>query len=253
MPKEVWGIAGEVTGFVRLTGEFRFNPSDEPNAFWDFGSVDGHKIEVTPQLKPVMVSQRFGVRKTVREDVISIDTFYTLHLQEEVKETQLAKFFGTQNADVVQNSGTAGTATITDAQKRRWYKLGKRKVTAVVVKVSTVTMVEGTDYKLDADMGMIYVIEGGAIVNDDDLDITGLDNDALTTQSMSPATKAKRVGTFELIESDQQSTDPRKIHSGSCEITAQAANDRGQEDFEKYDLKVRVTANHVIEDLVIAA
>jgi hypothetical protein len=252
MPREVYGIAGEVTGFVRFTGQARFAPSDEGTIHYlDLGSVDGHKFEVTPALKPVMASRRFGVRKTVREDVISLDTIYTLHLQEEVKETMLMRMFGTAGSDVVQASGSAGTATITAVQKRRWYKLGKRLVTAVIVKVSTVTMVVGTDYLLDAEMGMIYVLEGGAIAAADTLAITGLANDAVTSQSLTAASKTKRKGLFELYESDEQSTDVRRVHRFAAEITANATGDRGQEDFEKYDLRVRPTGDIAIEDVPI--
>ncbi len=92
-------------------------------------------------------------------------------------------------AEASLNSTTAGTETDTPVnggngvKQGRWYQLGVsdtlptgvRKITTVIVKddqVSPVTFDLDDDYELDADLGRIYIVPGGAITDDTVLEVT---------------------------------------------------------------------------------
>lgn len=103
-------------------------------------------------------------------------SFITDHISPE----NLAMFL-LGSADVLTTTAaTALTQTVANVVPGLRYQLGAsaanpagvRGATNVVVKVGATTMVLDTDYTYDAATGGIVPIEGGAIVEGDDLDIT---------------------------------------------------------------------------------
>lgn len=65
-------------------------------------------------------------------------------------------------ASLVQTSGTVATGSeetfTTAAILGRWYPLAHRKVSTVIVKDSSATLVLNTDYQIDAERGRIYLM-----------------------------------------------------------------------------------------------
>lgn len=89
-------------------------------------------------------------------------------------------FLGTR-ATVAQTATTANTETFVDVLAGMSYQVGMtvarpagvRLISNVTVKVGAVSKVLGTDYTVDAQRGMIYIIPGGSIVSGtDDIIVT---------------------------------------------------------------------------------
>ena len=97
---------------------------------------------------------------------------------------------GGTSAGYTQTSATAATLTLSAVEPGQWAKIGKRRLSNVVVKDSTdsTTYVLNTDYLLDAEAGFIKPTTGGGISSGDDLHIT-YDAAALTGSAVSVGTR----------------------------------------------------------------
>lgn len=89
-------------------------------------------------------------------------------------------FLGSK-ATVAQTATTANTETFVDVLAGMTYQVGMtvarpagvRLISNVVVKVGAVTKVIGTDYTVDLNRGLIYIVPGGSIVSGtDDIIVT---------------------------------------------------------------------------------
>ena len=81
-------------------------------------------------------------------------------------------FMSGDTTTVSQSAGTAATATLTNVQVGETYYIGARNVTSVVVTEGSATRTLNTDYSLDADNGLITILAGGALIDDDDITVT---------------------------------------------------------------------------------
>lgn len=81
-------------------------------------------------------------------------------------------FMSGDTTTVSQTAGTAASVNLTDVQVGQTYYIGARNVTSVVVTEGSATRTLNTDYSLDATEGLITILSGGAIVNDDDITVT---------------------------------------------------------------------------------
>jgi hypothetical protein len=87
-------------------------------------------------------------------------------------------FFGEKFVFAVSAS-TVAAEPLADVELGLTYQLGMsvsnptgaRMVSTVVVKKAATTFVEGTDYKVDLNMGRLTILEGGTIVEGDDLTV----------------------------------------------------------------------------------
>lgn len=84
-----------------------------------------------------------------------------------------AAFFGTNSA-FTQAAGILTDEPVTTIEDR-WVEVGKLKLSSVVVENTggTVTYVMGTDYELNANLGMIKAIAGGAITPGQVVNVSG--------------------------------------------------------------------------------
>lgn len=97
---------------------------------------------------------------------------YTLSATlDEYNTSMLRKFLLAEENSKSQALNAAGALQITSIVTGRYYQLGARQVTNVVVTVGATPMVENTDYTLNAEYGIVRAIPGGAIVDTDTVDI----------------------------------------------------------------------------------
>jgi hypothetical protein len=212
-------IAGSAQDVAVLTGEFWFQPTGDN--YIPIGSVKMHKLEPKVTTKTRERSARGGFRVKTDEPNVSISLEWSIEADEQTVENQLFQLFATRNADFSQGSATGATATFTSA-KRRAFSLGAYAVTAVVLtSAGPVTYVNGTDYTLDAEMGMIYILDTGSIADGTALTAT-FNKPVKAMASLSPMQIANRTGNAILAESDLYgaigSSQVRRIVSGACQL-----------------------------------
>lgn len=90
-------------------------------------------------------------------------------------------FFGSTEA-LTQTVVASGTETLANVKAGHGYLLGVTDLnpsgymgintTGFLVKKGLTTLVSGTDYTMDFDSGFVTFIEGGAVADDDDIDVT---------------------------------------------------------------------------------
>lgn len=215
--------------WLKLTGE---------SGFINLGNVVMSKFAPEIQRKEHKAAVRGGTLRRDREDVIEASEIYEVELDEEFVETNRLRLYGTAGANDVQSALTApnGTAQFT-AKKRRWFDVGKRKISSVVVSVSASNKTVDVDYKVDADLGMIYIMEGGSIADDATVDVT-FACAAHTMATQTDLTTLKFTGTFRYVESDQESDAVRERREFPCEVTVTQWGERKADDFSKYTIRV---------------
>lgn len=100
---------------------------------------------------------------------------------------------GTRNTKS-QMIQTAIAVPFADVVAGRYYDTGYRRITDVIVYKTpgSTPLVSGTDYVLEADSGLVKIIDGGAIVNGDDIAIE-FDAPALTIDQIRIAKSGPKI------------------------------------------------------------
>lgn len=157
-------------------GELWFNPFTP-------GTVAGTGFEFLgncPELNLTVETEKldhFGSTRGLREKDASIviEKMVTGSFTcDDIRPANLARFIGGQASTLTTASATASTTTIATVIPGRRYQLGEtvsnptgvRKITNLVVTGTggtPPTYVAGTDYVADLDLGVIDIVEGGAI------------------------------------------------------------------------------------------
>jgi len=78
---------------------------------------------------------------------------------------------GTQNPKA-QAAGSAVGKTFTNVVVGKYYDIGDRQISAVVVEEGSSPLVAGTDYEVNTEFGIIRFLDGGAIIDGDDPQVT---------------------------------------------------------------------------------
>lgn len=120
-----------------------------------------------------------GVRVKDKSIILQVDYSGSLTL-DDINSDNLSLFFFGQKQTIAQTSATAQTETFTTTQQGYGYQLGitssnptgVRKISNVVVSVSASAKTLGTDYTVDADRGIIYIVEGGSIADAASISVT---------------------------------------------------------------------------------
>lgn len=151
----------------------------------DDGSYEGERlIGNTPSFKLGVTSQSVkhyssarGMKTQDRE--VPTQTDYAGDFEtDDVSPKNLAALFLGSAAVVAQTALAAQTETFTNVSAGLTYQLGLggagnpaglQKVTITDVKVGAATMVAGTDYTANGDLGRVTILPGGAIVDGDDV------------------------------------------------------------------------------------
>lgn len=234
---------GSNINYERVSGELFFKPTGQTGII-NLGNVVGHKLVPEIQRKEHKKAERGGLLTRDREDVIESTLIYELELDEHFLETEEILLFGAAGSNNVQASGTDATAQFT-AAKRRWFSVGKRRISNVVVEVATVAKTLNTDYKVDAERGLIYIVEGGSIADAATVDVT-FDHAADTVTTITAMSDLAKTGTITIVESDQESNPIRKTVEFTGQLIPINWGDQKNEDFNKYSLRAQCNDNDSI-------
>lgn len=230
---------GNKQNFKRVTGEALFKATGD-SGWQNLGDVIMHKF--TPEIvkKAAKRHVRGGRTEIVREDITEMSPIFVVTLQEHMLETVALLLFATQLPDYVQAAGNGLAGQIANAQPRRAYEVGSLNLSDVEVRVGATLYAADVDYRLDAQAGMLYVMESGAIPAGSTLAVV-YSQPALTMDCVQPLTWLQRSGTFLILESDNQASDFRTIYTFPCDVTVDNWGKFGVDDFNTFDLRVVAT------------
>ncbi|MEW6485793.1 MAG: hypothetical protein AB1423_14470 [Pseudomonadota bacterium] len=166
-------------------GKLLFQPDGYADSgFEDLGNCPDFKITVGTDKKE-HISSREGLQTKDLEVVIKQTATGQFSLDEPKIENIKRFIMSDAGSSSVQSAGNDASAQDFVADLDRWIDLGKKNLTTVVVKDSTetTTYVEGTDYTLDKDAGLLKALSTGSITDDEALKITRTWGAATITQA----------------------------------------------------------------------
>jgi len=156
-------------------GELHFSlfasGSHTPAGFRYLGNSPSFSLTIDQEKLDHFNSDR-GVRVKDKSVILQVDYSGALTL-DDINVQNLALFFFGSQSVLAQTSATGQTQTFTSVEQGFGYQLGistnnptgVRSISNVTVEVSSVAKTLGTDYTVDADRGIIYVVEGGGIAD----------------------------------------------------------------------------------------
>jgi hypothetical protein len=178
-------MASKVENLTISKGKLLFRRVETPAkvAWKDLGNAIDVNITIETETLEHFTS-RTGLKTRDQLVVLSIKATGAFTLEELTPENLLLFLMGDAVNTNVQASGTGATLNITAVELDSWYELGKTKVSNVVVKDSaeTTTYVEGTDYEIDYEAGLIFFYKDVTIIEGAEIHITGFDHEAHDTK-----------------------------------------------------------------------
>lgn len=142
------------------------------------GPIYANSLSITPSVNTVQSTSkgRHDYGQVLESVNIAQPSEFSMELKEVTGDILVMAFLGTA-ADHTEASGTLTDFSVTIPKLGTWVPIGKKNM-AQLVTVETAatggtTLVEGTDYKLNRDLGWIMALEGGAIDANDPIFVTG--------------------------------------------------------------------------------
>lgn len=130
-------------------------------------------------------------------------TAYSLSVSlNEFTLNNLKLFLKGEDNVVQQAAQSQESVTITGAKVGKYYETGFRRITSVVVNQGSLgPFVEGTDYEVNSEFGIIRILPGGTITDDDDLTVA-FEAPAVQINQVRIARKASSVGRLLYLADD---------------------------------------------------
>lgn len=174
------------------------------------GDTPGFSITVETE-RQQFFSADSKTREKKRDIVVEINRSSEITCRDITTEN-LALFLAGDQETLTQATGTVTDEEVGPVKQGHWYQLGTsasfpagvREISDVVVKddaEATITMAD--NYALDLELGRIYIIEGGAIEDDDEITVTYDKEDATIVQVKSGAF-ASRKGRLRFIANNRE-------------------------------------------------
>lgn len=140
------------------------------------GPYYANKFEIKPNVdvKELTSKGKADYGQTLESVSVQKPADFTLELNEVNKESMTIALLGTAAAST-QASGTLTDQAVV-IKKDRWVAIGKENLTAPITVEHTSgspAYVEGTDYVLNYDLGLIKVLSGSAIIDGASLNVSG--------------------------------------------------------------------------------
>ena len=191
----------------------------------ELGNSPGFSIEIATE-KAEHYSSETGLRQKDASVVLQVDRTATLQIDNMSLEN-VALFFSRTTSTISQALDAAASEELT-VQVDRSYQLGVtesmpvgvRNVASVVVTdgadVSPTTYTLGDDYELDASMGRIRIVPGGAIASDDTLEVS-YEVPAATWLEAKTGASSEINGAFRVV-SDNATGTQRDFYMPRCSL-----------------------------------
>ncbi|HNQ88381.1 MAG TPA: hypothetical protein PKM73_07205 [Verrucomicrobiota bacterium] len=244
MPTQI--ALGHIEAHEKLTARLFVQPSSE-SGYIDCGNVADYKHAPEKQYKTRMVAEG-GFRRVNDEQLDTVHDRWEFTLDEMDVFNHRLLHLAQSPASVSQAAATApaGTASITGIKKGRCYFAGAVGLNTVVVKKGVTTLVEGTDYTIDLNTGVLTILATGSTLTDgDDISLT-FGNAAQTFESYTANSQVLFRGAVRILETNQFSGVPlREISFTGC-LTVTAWPEQTGE-FGKYTVRATPTSAPTIK------
>jgi hypothetical protein len=150
-----------------------------PDGFVYFGNTPEFNLTIAAETLDHYSSDR-GIRE--KDDSINLQVNRTGSLTtDNINPRNIALFYFGEDSLVTQAAATDLTYAIEGAKVEHAYQLGQTETNhtghvsiveaSVVVKKGSTTFVKDTDFEVMADIGMVKILDGGDIVDGDDLTV----------------------------------------------------------------------------------
>lgn len=142
------------------------------------GPIYADSLSITPSVETVQSTSkgRHDYGQVLESVNIAQPSEFSMALKEVTGDILTMAFLGT-SASYSATSGTMTDFDLTVSKVGVWLPLGHKNladmVTVETLATGGTTLVEGTDYKLNRDLGWFYAIPGGAIDAADHVFVTG--------------------------------------------------------------------------------
>lgn len=244
MPAQAIKI-GHVQAHEKTTARLYFQPSGEVG-YIDCGNVLDYKFAPERQFRTRAIAAN-GARIVRDEEVDTIHERWEFTLDENDEFNQRLLFLATKGADttVALVAAPTGTATLTDVVKGRTYFVGKTGLNTFVLKKSSTTLVEGTDYTVNLHTGAVTILTGSVTVADgDDLDATfGNAERKFQTFTMDDAFRFE--GAIRIEETNQHDKEPLRTTTFNGVLMVTAFPEQTGE-FGKYTMRATPTSTPTV-------
>jgi hypothetical protein len=152
--------------------------TQEPAGFRYLGNSPSFSLNIENETLDHFNSDE-GIREKDKSIVLQTNATGSLVLDDIQPENLALFFFGSASA-VTQTSATSQSETITGVKKGHGYQIGRttqnptgvRSLSNVVIAVGSSTKTLGTDYTLDAELGILTIGTGGTIAEDATVTVT---------------------------------------------------------------------------------
>lgn len=216
----------------------RFDADGVSTGYRHLGNVESLSVSTTVE-KVQKKDAMDGARGIYKEAVIGSEAEWSLLLDEYDPENlalallgDLGTFDQAADPSIVTGPINAGVALMFE----RWYDLGYKEVTVTGVDQGATPLVEGTDYVLNTELGLIKLIEGGVATEA----ITTWDGSAaaVTDLMIRGLSVAKIEGRLKYFSAANQAAGPRfEVDIHKVSITPEGELGFIQEDFGTFTLK----------------
>lgn len=209
---------GHSEAHERLTARVYVDPDGA--GYISLGNVAEYRYTPTRNTIERRVAEKGYVR--VDDELISdVKEAWEFVLDEEDANTARFLRLAAGATVVTQSAATGSISVLTDVQRGRWYDIGLRRLSAVTVQVSSQTKVEGRDYVIDRDAGMIYIVPTGTITDGSDVTVTH-DVAQMTHHSFATLSQVRFTGPVLIHEFNQHDPAPLREISFTGVIIATA-------------------------------
>lgn len=224
---------GDIWTRRQSTCKLFIQPAGE-TGYVSFGDIMQFKFNPDIKRTPIVESDK-GFRRRVRDIISELGWLYEVTLTEQFGSIIQAIHLAKANSDVTQAHAATQTIAVASVKLGRSYVLAKHALTgtiAVVKHTGGTALVDGTDYTLDADAGILTILPTATVVVDNDaVDVTcDVNHSDMESYSAQDQDNLYSSGDVLLDEFDQFSGVPIARHT----FTAQYyINDRGTQDGNK--------------------
>jgi hypothetical protein len=162
-------VLGHTEAHERLTARVYYDP--DGSGYLSLGNIVEYRYTPTRNTIERKISEKGWVR-VEDELVVDVKEAWECVLDEEDADTARFLRLATPAATVTQSAASAGIGLVSNVKQGRYYDIGLRRLSNVTVKVGASTKTEGTDYILDRDAGILYIVPGGSIADNSTVEVT---------------------------------------------------------------------------------